>query len=57
MLRYWGLKETGTSYEKYFAKGRKIMQNWTRPENFDMCFCVRFDQNCQKLIFGGEIRH
>ena len=57
MLRYWGLKETGTSYEKYLAKGREIMQNWTRPENFDMCFCVRFDHNCQKLIFGGEIRH
>ena len=42
------------SLTKYFAKGKKVKQNWARPENFDICFCVSFDCNCQKLIFGWE---
>ena len=32
----------------------KIKQNWTRPENLGICFCVSFDRYCQKLIFRGE---
>ena len=33
------------------AKSKKIKQNWTRLENFDICFCVSFDRYCQKLVF------
>ena len=38
------------------AKSKKIKQNLTRPENFDICFCKYFDRYCQKLISGGETR-
>ena len=59
ILRYWGLKETGTSYNQRFGltgnqwqnilqKVRKLSKNCTRPENFDICFC-------QKLIFEGRL--
>ena len=27
---------------KYFAKSAKIKQNSTRPQSFDICFCVSF---------------
>ena len=33
----------------------KIKQNWPRLENFDICFFLRFDHYCKKLISGGEI--
>lgn len=36
---------------------KKIKKNWTRPEKFDLCFCVTFNRYCQKLIFEGEARH
>ena len=42
---------------KYFVKNKKIKQNWTKPENFDIWFCVRFDRYCQKLNFRGETGH
>ena len=35
---------------KYLAKSKKIKQNWTRLEYFDICFYVSFDCYCQKLI-------
>ena len=38
-------------------KIKEIKENWTRPENFDICFCVSFDRYYQKLIFGGQTRH
>ena len=41
------------SVTKYFAKIKKIKQNWTRPENFDIYFCISLD----KLNFGGEAGH
>ena len=36
------------------AKSRKIRQNWTRPESFDIPFYVSLNHQCQKLISGGE---
>ena len=45
------------SVTKCFAKSKKIEQNWARPENVDICFCVSFDRYYQKLMFGGETRH
>ena len=36
------------------AKSKKKKQNWTRPENLDIWFCVSSDRYCQKLLFGGE---
>ena len=31
------------SGSKYLAKNRKMKQNWTRPENFDIPWSVIFD--------------
>ena len=45
------------SVTKYFAKSKKIKENWTRPENIVICFCVIFDRYCQKLIFEAETGH
>ena len=42
------------SVTKCFVKSKKIKKKWTRPENFDICFCACFDLNCRKLIFGGK---
>ena len=42
---------------KYFVKNKKIKQNLTVPQNFDICCCISFDRYCQKLIFGGETGH
>ena len=39
------------------AKSKKIKQNWTRTENFDVCFLVNFDRYFQKSIFREEARH
>ena len=35
---------------KCFSKTRKIKQNWTRSESFDICFCIGFDSYCKKLF-------
>ena len=35
---------------KYLAKSKEIMQNWARPPNFDILFCVSFEHQYQKLI-------
>ena len=45
------------SVTKYFAKSKKIKENWTRAENFVIGFCISFDRYCQKLIFEGETGH
>ena len=45
------------SMEITFRKIRKIKQNWTRPETFDICFYVRFHSYCQKFIFRGDAGH
>ena len=44
----------------WLAKSKKMKQNWTRPENLNICFCGSFDRYCQKLLllllfffFGG----
>ena len=44
---------------KYFAKIKKIMQNWTRPKKkkIDTCFCVSIDGYYQILVFGEETGH
>ena len=67
VLKRWGLKETGASYEQsfgftnnqaqYFAKRKKIKQIWIRLENFDISFCIRFHDCYQKLVFGRETGH
>ena len=31
------------SRTKYSAESKENTQNWTRPENSDICFCVSFD--------------
>ena len=40
--------------ENIRAKERKFRQIQIRPKNFDICFWVRLNYYCQKLIFGGE---
>ena len=45
------------SVAKYFTKTKKIKQNWTRPENFDISFCVSSGHFCQGLTFGGDTGH
>ena len=37
---------------KYFVKSKKSKQNWTRPGNFDIYFCVSFHHYFQNLDFG-----
>ena len=44
------------SLMKYFGKSKKIKQNWTRPENFDIRFSVIYGNYCQILVVGGETR-
>lgn len=39
---------------KYMVKSKKLKRNWTRRENFDICFCVSFNHSRQKIIFGGK---
>ena len=39
---------------KYLVKSKKIKQNLTRQENFNICFCVRFECYFQKLVYGGK---
>ena len=69
MFKYWGLKETGTSFlqkfdfadrnkseTKYFAKSNKIKENWIRPENFDICFCVCFGVIKSVKILSFEVQ-
>ena len=34
----------------WLAKSKKMKQNWTRPENLNVCFCGSFDHYCQKLL-------
>ena len=41
------------SVTKDFAKIKKIKQNWTRPENFHIYFCISLG----KLNFGEEAGH
>ena len=47
--------EFRTIYNQW--QNKKIKQNWTRPENFDICFYVSFYCYCQKLNYGGETGH
>ena len=37
------------------TNSKKVKQNWTRPENFDICFSISFDHYCEKLIFVGRL--
>ena len=39
--------------QKYMAKSKKVRQTWTRPESFDISFCVSFDRYCQNLLCEG----
>ena len=50
----WKSEWKSAIIKKYFAQSNKIKQNWTIPENFDICFWVSFDRNCQKWTFGVE---
>ena len=38
---------------RYLAKIKKIMQNWTRQENYDAWYCICIDCYCKKLISVG----
>ena len=40
---------------KRLSKRKKMMQNWTRPEKFDICLCVSYDCYYQKLILERRI--
>ena len=42
------------SWKKYFAKSKEIQQNWTRLENFDICFLRNFDHYYRKFIPGEK---
>ena len=63
-LRYRSLKEIGASYEQIFGftdnawqkfcRKPKNLVYWTRPESFDVCFCVSFPCFWQKSVFGGK---
>ena len=39
---------------KYFAESKKSKQSWKRPENFNIYFCVSFDNYFQKLNLEGH---
>ena len=52
--KIWYVRQSMT---KYFAKSKKIKQNWTRPEDLDFCFGIGFDYFFWKLIFGGESKY
>ena len=39
---------------KYLVKNKKIKQNWTRQENFNIWFCLSFECYFQKLVYGGK---
>ena len=39
----------------YLENLRKNTQNWTRPENFDIWFCLIFDCLFQKVISGKRL--
>ena len=45
------------SWTKDFAKKKEIRPNRTRPENFNISFCISYDHWWQKLISGGKIAH
>ena len=45
------------SRTKCLAKSKKMGQNWRGPENFDISFCLNFDDKFQILIYGGETGH
>ena len=61
------MKKAKASYEEQFGfsdnksenilqkvKTCKILQNWKRPQNFDIFFCVSFECCCQNLSFREE---
>ena len=37
------LKEYLQSVTKYTVKSKKLKQNWTIPDIFNVCFCIGFD--------------
>ena len=45
------------SWTKYSVKSGKIQQNWTKTENFDICFYVLCDYCWENFISGRETRH
>ena len=61
--RYWGLKETVTSFKQRFGLSVNQRQNILPKagtsskigQDFDICFCARFDCNCQKQIFEKRL--
>ena len=38
----------------YLEQSKKIQENWTRLEYFDIVFCVLFDHYCQSFISTRE---
>ena len=47
----------GQSVTIYTGKSNKTMQNWTKSEKNDICFCKSFDHNRKQLIFREETEH
>lgn len=45
------------SWAKYLTKSYKIKQNWKRPRNFELYFCVSFDYWRQNTIIAEETGH
>ena len=41
-------------WQNILQKVKKSKQNWIRPENLDISFCINFDHYHQKLIFRVE---
>ena len=44
-------------WKKYLEKILKNQVMIDKNKKFDTCFRVIFDHYCQKVIFGGEVRH
>ena len=35
--------------QNILKESQELKQNYTRPKNFDTCFCVFFEDQCEKL--------
>ena len=54
-MRAWQV--TSTIGHKVFGKCNKIKQNCTKPEKFNICYCLDFDLYYQKLISEWKTGH
>ena len=54
--KHWSILDL-QSWAKYLEQSKNIERNWTRLGNFNICFCLLFEQYCQSFISGRETRH